>query len=156
MTSDFSNPGAPAPNNQNPLEAARQLEAYFLRRILSEVGPGGAFGGKGVAGSTFRGMFEEALADAISETGQVGLAETIASSMVGEGGQRASADVAANAIWADVTDTRGQANGEAVDPQRIADVALAERLRGTDVPDIDGARALNPGQKGTTPTMGGE
>lgn len=101
--------------------AAKQLEAYFLRRILSEVGPGSAFGGKGVAGNTFRGMFEEALADAVADTGQVGLADQIAESLHGAGGRRASADLASTAQWADV-------EGDA-DPEAIADAAFAERVR---------------------------
>ncbi|MEM6990438.1 MAG: hypothetical protein AAF721_08075 [Myxococcota bacterium] len=144
--------------------AAKQLEAYFLRRILSEVGPGGAFGGDGGAGSTFRGLFEEALADAVSETGQVGLAETIAGSLTGAGGRRASADLASTAVWADASVA---SDGDTfADPEALADEALAAKTRqaiagpegGEQVAAGDTTRAasLNPGRKGTNPTQGGE
>ena len=133
----------------DPVAAAQQLEAYFLRQILSEVGPGGAFGGKGIAGSTFRGMFEEALADAISETGQVGLAQDIMGTLEGTGAQRATVDMAANAEWAGL---EAELGSEGSDPQSVADLALAERLRG---PAAD-PEHLNSGRNGPNPTSGGE
>ncbi len=55
--------------------AARQLEAYFLRRVLSDAQTG--FGGDGIAGSTFRDMFNEALADQMSRGRGVGLSRVI-------------------------------------------------------------------------------
>lgn len=132
----------------DPVAAAQQLEAYFLRQILSEVGPGGAFGGDGIAGSTFRGMFEEALANAISETGQVGLAQDIIGTLEGTGAQRATADMAVNAEWAGLDlESDGQR-----DPEAVADLALAERLRG---PAADPGH-LNSGRIGPNPTSGGE
>lgn len=82
----------------NPVEAAKAFEAYFLRRILAEVRPREGMGGDGVAGSTFQSMFEEAIADAIAETGQVGLAQTIARDLQGAGGKRAAPDPTAS--WA--------------------------------------------------------
>ena len=146
--SPVSSPG------DDPDTAAKQLEAYFLRQILAEVGPGGAFGGKGIAGSTFRGMFEEALADAISETGQVGLAQDILGTLEGTGAQRASADMAANAEWAelDLSTAHSEAAARNPDPDAIADLALAERVRG---PAADPGR-LNRGRNGPNPTSGGE
>jgi|GEM_PF-1795674 len=132
-----------APGGNEPLAAAQQLEAYFLRQMLSEVSSGAAFGGKGVAGSTFRGMFEEALSDAISETGQVGLAEDIIGTLEETGAKRATVDMATNAQWTDV--------GEP-DPEAMADLALAEGLRG---PAAD-SEWLNSGRIGPNPTSGGE
>ncbi len=151
MTAPISN--APGSSGQDALAAAKQLEAYFLRQILSEVGPSSAMGGEGVAGSTFRGMFEEALADAVSETGQVGLAETIVGSLEGVGGIRASADLAETAVW-------GEA-GASDDPEVLADVAMASKMRsaggdGATAADVSSVSTLNLGRKGTNPTKGGE
>jgi murein DD-endopeptidase MepM/ murein hydrolase activator NlpD len=57
--------------------AAQQLEAYFLRRVLSEVKTSGGMA-KGVGADTFQDMFNEALADKMSEAGGVGLSKQIA------------------------------------------------------------------------------
>jgi murein DD-endopeptidase MepM/ murein hydrolase activator NlpD len=57
--------------------AAKAMEAYFLRRVLGEVQRGDALTGGGLAGSTFNDMFNEALADAMSEAGGVGLAQQL-------------------------------------------------------------------------------
>jgi murein DD-endopeptidase MepM/ murein hydrolase activator NlpD len=57
--------------------AAQQLEAYFLRRVLSEVKTSGGMA-QGIGGDTFQDMFNEALADKMSEAGGVGLSKQIA------------------------------------------------------------------------------
>jgi murein DD-endopeptidase MepM/ murein hydrolase activator NlpD len=66
---------------QGPKEAAAGLEAYFLRRVLAEVGPGEALAGSGIAGSTFHDMLNEALADSMAKAGGVGLADQIAAQL---------------------------------------------------------------------------
>jgi hypothetical protein len=63
--------------------AARQLEAYFLRRVLAEANTG--FGGKGIAGSTFQDMFNEALSDQMSKGHGVGLAKMIEKQLPDQG-----------------------------------------------------------------------
>lgn len=56
-------------------DAARQLEAFFLRRLLAEARPSGdGLTGGGMAGETFRGMLDEAIADKMAERGGIGLA----------------------------------------------------------------------------------
>jgi murein DD-endopeptidase MepM/ murein hydrolase activator NlpD len=56
-------------------DAARQLEAFFLRRLLAEARPSGdGLTGGGMAGDTFRGMLDEAIADKMAERGGIGLA----------------------------------------------------------------------------------
>lgn len=62
--------------------AARDLEAYFLRRMLAEAktGESGVFG-SGFQGETFKEMLDEAVANKVSEAGGVGLAESIASEL---------------------------------------------------------------------------
>lgn len=64
-------------------EAAKQLEAYFMRQVLSTMPKGAMFGGDGAAASTLHGMFTEALADAIAEGGEVGLAAELQSAIEG-------------------------------------------------------------------------
>jgi Rod binding domain-containing protein len=61
--------------------AASAMEAYFLRRILAEVKSGEGLAGGGFAGDTFKEMMDEALADAMSDAGGVGLAQTIANEL---------------------------------------------------------------------------
>jgi Rod binding domain-containing protein len=58
--------------------AAASMEAYFLRRILAEVKSGQALGGGGFAADTFKEMMDEALADAMTDAGGVGLADMVA------------------------------------------------------------------------------
>lgn len=64
-------------------EAAKQLEAYFMRQVLSTMPKGAMFGGDGAAASTLHGMFTEALADAIAESGDVGLAAELQTAIEG-------------------------------------------------------------------------
>ncbi|HKA86172.1 MAG TPA: rod-binding protein [Haliangiales bacterium] len=70
-------------------DAARQLEAYFLRRVLSEAQTG--FGGDGIAGSTFRDMFNEALADAMAKGRGVGLSHMIEKQLPDQGARSSEA-----------------------------------------------------------------
>ena len=80
--------------------AARSLEAYFLRRVLSEVQSGsddGLYGG-GLAGSTFHEMLDEALADAMASGKGTGLAVAIQGALGGAG--KAGAVPAARAVAA--------------------------------------------------------
>jgi len=60
---------------QGKADAARSLEAYFLRRVLSEANT--SFAGSGIAGSTFQDMFNEALADQMARGRGIGLAKMI-------------------------------------------------------------------------------
>ncbi len=66
-------------NNDDVHKAASQLEAFFLRQLLSEARPsgGGAIDG-GFAGDTFKQMFDEAIADKMAARGGVGMAEMMA------------------------------------------------------------------------------
>ena len=64
-------------------EAARQLEAYFLRQVLSNMPKSSLFGGDGAAGSTLHGMFTEVLADAVADGGDVGLAAELQNAIAG-------------------------------------------------------------------------
>jgi murein DD-endopeptidase MepM/ murein hydrolase activator NlpD len=79
-------------------KAAQQLEAFFLRKLLAEAIPEGsqAMGGAGAA--TFRGMFDEALADQIAGSGQLGLADQFATQLAKDpkgGGAGAAIDALA-------------------------------------------------------------
>jgi murein DD-endopeptidase MepM/ murein hydrolase activator NlpD len=64
-------------------EAARQLEAFFLRRLLAEARPAGGdpLVGGGFAGETFKEMLDEQLADKMSQAGGVGLAQIVGEQM---------------------------------------------------------------------------
>lgn len=64
--------------------AARQLEAYFLRRVLADANTG--YGGTGIAGSTFQDMFNEALADQMARGRGVGLSKSIERQLPDQGG----------------------------------------------------------------------
>lgn len=84
-TAAVSTPGAPvAPDPQtkraNEVKtAAKQLEAFFLRQMLSEAKPqgGGAIDG-GFAGDTFKQMLDDALADKMSAAGGIGMSKMFA------------------------------------------------------------------------------
>ncbi|MCX5742143.1 MAG: peptidoglycan DD-metalloendopeptidase family protein [Proteobacteria bacterium] len=65
--------------------AAKQLEAFFLRRLLSESRPAGTGVDGGFAGDTFKGMFDEAIADKMSGAGGVGMAQMFAKQLGGDG-----------------------------------------------------------------------
>lgn len=58
--------------------AAKQLEAFFLRRLLAEAKPKGGMLDGGFAGETFNQMLDEALADKIAGAGGLGMAQQFA------------------------------------------------------------------------------
>ncbi len=64
--------------------AAKQLEAFFLRQLLSEARPqGGGMLDGGFAGDTFKQMLDEAIADKMSAAGGVGMASLFAKQLGG-------------------------------------------------------------------------
>ncbi len=70
--------------------AAKQLEAFFLRQMLSEARPsggGGALDG-GFAGDTFKQMLDEAVADKVASAGGIGIANTIATQLAKQSGSK--------------------------------------------------------------------
>jgi murein DD-endopeptidase MepM/ murein hydrolase activator NlpD len=75
-------PALPAPahdKRDSPEVAARQLEAFFLRRLLAEARPqGGGMLDGGFAGDTFKQMMDEAIADKMSAAGGIGMAKMFA------------------------------------------------------------------------------
>ena len=62
-------------------DAASELEAYVLRRMMAEMRPAGGWAGGGVGAETFSGMFEEAIADQLAKAGGIGLGEQLRRSM---------------------------------------------------------------------------
>ncbi len=65
---------APA-DSTGAAQAAKQLEAFFLRQLLAESRPQGGGGvDSGFASDTFKGMLDEAIADKMSNAGGIGLA----------------------------------------------------------------------------------
>jgi murein DD-endopeptidase MepM/ murein hydrolase activator NlpD len=63
----------------NAQVAAKQLEAFFLRQLLSEARPqGGGMLDGGFAGDTFKQMLDEAIADKMTAAGGVGMAQLFA------------------------------------------------------------------------------
>lgn len=93
-------------------EAAQQLEAYFLRQVLSTMPKSAMFGGDGAAGSTLHGMFTEAIADAVAASGDVGLAAELQTAIEGAKPRELP-----------------QPQGEQ-DPMNVADQITATRVRG--------------------------
>lgn len=73
-------PAQPKETRAHQIEtAARQLEAFFLRRLLAEARPqGGGMLDGGFAGDTFKQMLDEAIADKMSAAGGVGMAQLFA------------------------------------------------------------------------------
>lgn len=87
MTAAISAGTTPAPAAKDPVQtAAKQLEAFFLRRLLAEARPqgGGGIDG-GFAGDTFKQMLDEAVADKMSAAGGVGMAAMFAKQLGGKG-----------------------------------------------------------------------
>ena len=70
-------PGHPPPAREakdNAQVAAKQLEAFFLRQLLSEARPqGGGMLDGGFAGDTFKQMLDEAIADKMTAAGGIGM-----------------------------------------------------------------------------------
>lgn len=58
--------------------AAQQLEAFFLRQLLSEARPQGGMVDGGFAGDTFKSMLDEAIADKMSAAGGIGMSSMFA------------------------------------------------------------------------------
>lgn len=72
-------PIAPPAQRDNAHVAAKQLEAFFLRRLLAEARPqGGGMLDGGFAGDTFKQMLDEAIADKMSAAGGIGMSEMFA------------------------------------------------------------------------------
>ncbi len=77
-----------APVKEAPAKAAgKQLEAFFLRQLLSEARPEGADGG--FAGDTFKQMFDEAIADKMASAGGIGLADVFSKQLAKQAGTAA-------------------------------------------------------------------
>ncbi|TFL18959.1 flagellar biosynthesis protein FlgJ [Jannaschia formosa] len=76
-------PPAPDPKAQRILEQARQLEALLFAEMLKASGTGPP----GMAGtdSPFEGFLRTAQAEAVTSSGQTGLAEAIAASLMRQG-----------------------------------------------------------------------
>jgi len=107
-----SSPIGGGPSDQaGAAKAAQQLEAYFLRQVLSKMPKGAMFGGDGAAASTMHGMFTEAIADAVSQSGDVGLAAQLQNAIAGS----------------EPTDIPPPTNDQ--DPLAIADEISAMRVR---------------------------
>jgi murein DD-endopeptidase MepM/ murein hydrolase activator NlpD len=65
-------------------QAAKQLEAFFLRRLLAEARPEGGMLDGGFAGDTFKQMLDEAIADKMSAAGGLGMAQMFANQLGGK------------------------------------------------------------------------
>ncbi len=93
---DLPKPEAKA---QSAATAAKQLEAFFLRRLLAEARPegGGGLDG-GFAGDTFKSMLDEAIADKMSAAGGIGMAKMFAKQLGTSGTEIATPPPIANAI----------------------------------------------------------
>lgn len=78
-------------------QAARMLEAYFLRRVLAEVRESSEGGllEQGFGGQMFREMLDEALADRMADGGGVGLAKVVEQQLLGDERARAGTSVEA-------------------------------------------------------------
>ncbi|HEY1812722.1 MAG TPA: peptidoglycan DD-metalloendopeptidase family protein [Kofleriaceae bacterium] len=90
MTIAAVKPGATAPVKEDAAKTAgKQLEAFFLRQLLSEAQPQGTDGG--FAGDTFKQMFNEAVADKMASAGGIGLADVFSKQLEKQAGGSASA-----------------------------------------------------------------
>jgi len=77
-----------APVKEAPAKAAgKQLEAFFLRQLLSEAQTEGTDGG--FAGDTFKQMFNEAVADKMASAGGIGLADVFSKQLAKQAGAAA-------------------------------------------------------------------
>ena len=66
-------------------KAAKQLEAFFLRRLLAEARPQAGMLDGGFAGDTFKQMLDEAISDKMSSAGGIGMAEMFENQLAGKG-----------------------------------------------------------------------
>lgn len=79
---EAKDPKAPDPAKT----AAKQLEAFFLRQMLSEARPAGGGGlDGGFAGDTFKQMLDDAIADKMSAAGGIGMADIMAKQLAKAG-----------------------------------------------------------------------
>lgn len=100
MTAILEPPAAAEPAQgagaaKDTAQAARMLEAYFLRRVLAEVreSSDGGLLQQGFGGQVFREMFDEALADRMADSGGVGLAKVVEEQLLGDERTRVGAPV---------------------------------------------------------------
>jgi murein DD-endopeptidase MepM/ murein hydrolase activator NlpD len=92
--------GATAPVKEDAAKTAgKQLEAFFLRQLLSEAKTQGSDDG-GFAGDTFKQMFDEAVADKMASAGGIGLADVFSKQLAKQAGGSAqtSPEVAHTAL----------------------------------------------------------
>ncbi len=85
MKTEAANPVGAQPAKPDPAKAAaKQLEAFFLRRLLAEARPktAGMLDG-GFAGDTFKDMMDEALADKMASAGGLGISEMFSKQLGG-------------------------------------------------------------------------
>jgi murein DD-endopeptidase MepM/ murein hydrolase activator NlpD len=66
-------------------KAAKQLEAFFLRRLLAEARPQAGMLDGGFAGDTFKQMLDEAISDKMAGAGGIGMAEMFEKQLAGKG-----------------------------------------------------------------------
>jgi murein DD-endopeptidase MepM/ murein hydrolase activator NlpD len=66
-------------------KAAKQLEAFFLRRLLAEARPQAGMLDDGFAGDTFKQMLDEAISDKMAGAGGIGMAEMFEKQLAGKG-----------------------------------------------------------------------
>lgn len=86
MKADAAPVGPHAPARDDARTAAKQLEAFFLRRLLAEARTqGGGMLDGGFAGDTFKQMLDEAVADKVAAAGGIGLADLFANQLSGKG-----------------------------------------------------------------------
>ena len=97
--------------------AAKQLESFFLRTMLTEARPKDSIDG-GFAGDTFKQMFDDAIADKMSGTGGLGLTELFAKQL----GKLDEVAAAPATPAADAPLHRPPSLTEAVDPATLAGV----------------------------------
>jgi murein DD-endopeptidase MepM/ murein hydrolase activator NlpD len=82
----LSLPGVAAPQTAESQaaqakQAAKQLEAFFLRQFLAEARPDTSVLGGGFAGDTFKDMLDSALADSMAAAGGLGMATSFESQL---------------------------------------------------------------------------
>lgn len=86
MTTTAVNSAAPqATRETDQQKAAKQLEAFFLRRLLAEARPQGGMLDGGFAGDTFKQMLDEAIADKMSSAGGIGMSAMFEKQLGGTG-----------------------------------------------------------------------
>jgi murein DD-endopeptidase MepM/ murein hydrolase activator NlpD len=94
VTTTAVNSAAPQPTLQTDQQkAAKQLEAFFLRRLLTEARPQGGMLDGGFAGDTFKQMLDEAIADKMSSAGGIGMSAMFEKQLGGEATKASVAQV---------------------------------------------------------------